>query len=79
MSSNTLKLKLFFLAVGLASSSTITLEIMLTRVFSVTMYYHFAFMVSLLGLALMVGISSYVVRAALARRAQSLQRGRQAA
>ena len=36
---------LFSLAVGLASFATIALELMLTRVLSVTMYYHFAFMV----------------------------------
>ena len=46
--------RLFSVAVGLASFSTIALELMLTRIFSVTMYYHFAFMVisiAMLGLS----------------------------
>jgi spermidine synthase len=54
---------LFSLAVGLASFSTIALELMLTRVLSVTMYYHFAFMVisiAMLGLSIS-GVSIYLL------------------
>jgi hypothetical protein len=46
--------RLFSFAVGLASCSTIALELLLTRIFSVTMYYHFAYMVisiAMLGLS----------------------------
>jgi spermidine synthase len=46
--------RLFSFAVACASTSTIALELVLTRIFSVTMYYHFAFLaisVALLGLA----------------------------
>lgn len=44
----------FSLAVATASMATVALELVLTRVYSVTMYYHFAFLaisVALLGLA----------------------------
>src|SRR3954468_14373887 len=54
--------RLFPLGVGLASFSTIALELMLTRIFSVTMYYHFAFMVisiAMLGLSIS-GVAIYV-------------------
>ncbi|HEY0708287.1 MAG TPA: hypothetical protein VGG33_15890, partial [Polyangia bacterium] len=53
----------FSLAVALASFSTIALELMLTRVLSVTMYYHFAFMVisiAMLGLSVS-GVSIYLL------------------
>src|SRR5436853_6048474 len=42
------------IAVAVASMSTVALELALTRVYSVTMYYHFAFLaisIALLGLA----------------------------
>jgi SAM-dependent methyltransferase len=54
--------RLFPVAVALASFSTIALELMLTRIFSVTMYYHFAFMVisiAMLGLSVS-GVAIYV-------------------
>ncbi len=57
-----MKQGLFCLAVALASFSTLALEILLTRVFSVTMYYHFAFMVvslALLGMAI-AGVCIYL-------------------
>ncbi|HEY4178253.1 MAG TPA: hypothetical protein VGM90_15505 [Kofleriaceae bacterium] len=44
----------YIFAVACASTSTIALELVLTRIFSVTMYYHFAFLAistALLGLA----------------------------
>jgi spermidine synthase len=53
---------LFSFAVGLASCSTIALELLLTRIFSVTMYYHFAYMVisiAMLGLSVS-GVSIYL-------------------
>jgi spermidine synthase len=49
-----MKARLFALGVAFASFATIALELMLTRIYSVTMYYHFAYMVislALLGLA----------------------------
>lgn len=55
--------RLFSFAVGLASFSTIALELCLTRIFSVTMYYHFAFMVisiAMLGLSV-AGVSIYLM------------------
>jgi spermidine synthase len=54
---------LFSVAVGMASLSTIALELMLTRVLSVTMYYHFAFMVisiAMLGLSIS-GVTIYLL------------------
>jgi spermidine synthase len=54
--------RLFSLAVGLASCSTIALELLLTRIFSVTMYYHFAYMVisiAMLGLSIS-GVAIYL-------------------
>jgi hypothetical protein len=54
--------RLFPIGVGLASFSTIALELMLTRIFSVTMYYHFAFMVisiAMLGLSVS-GVAIYL-------------------
>jgi hypothetical protein len=54
---------LFSFAVGLASFSTIALSLLLTRVLSVTMYYHFAFMVisiAMLGLSIS-GVSIYLL------------------
>jgi predicted membrane-bound spermidine synthase len=54
--------RLFSFAVGLASCSTIALELLLTRIFSVTMYYHFAYMVisiAMLGLSVS-GVSIYL-------------------
>src|SRR5262249_1228153 len=50
-------------AVALASGATVALELGLTRIYSVTMYYHFAFMVislALLGLA-MAGVTTYLL------------------
>jgi hypothetical protein len=55
--------RLFSLAVATASLATIALELLLTRIYSVTMYYHFAFMVislALLGLAIS-GVATYLV------------------
>jgi spermidine synthase len=55
--------RLFSFAVGLASFSTIALSLSLTRIFSVTMYYHFAFMVisiAMLGLSV-AGVSIYLL------------------
>ena len=55
--------RVFSVAVGLASSSTIALELLLTRIFSVTMYYHFAYMVisiAMLGLSIS-GVSIYLL------------------
>jgi SAM-dependent methyltransferase len=53
--------RLFPIAVGLVSFATIAVELLLTRIYSVTLYYHFAFMVislAMLGLAVSgVGIS----------------------
>lgn len=53
--------RLFPVAVGLVSFATIAVELLLTRIYSVTLYYHFAFMVislAMLGLAVSgVGIS----------------------
>lgn len=46
--------RIFSLAVATASMATVALELVLTRIYSVTMYYHFAFLaisVALLGLA----------------------------
>lgn len=46
--------RVFSLAVATASLATVALELVLTRIYSVTMYYHFAFLaisVALLGLA----------------------------
>jgi spermidine synthase len=53
----------FSLAVALASLSTIALELVLTRILSVTMYYHFAFMVisiAMLGLSVS-GVTIYLL------------------
>src|SRR5512147_3161041 len=55
--------RLFSFAVGLASCSTIALELLLTRMFSVTMYYHFAYMVisiAMLGLSVS-GVTIYLL------------------
>lgn len=63
-------LRLFSLGVGLASLATIALELLLTRIYSVTMYYHFAFMVvslALLGLSVS-GVAIYLFPRAFARR-----------
>ena len=57
-----MRLRLFSFAVALASGATIALELLLTRIFSVTMYYHFAFMVisiAMLGLSVS-GVAIYV-------------------
>jgi hypothetical protein len=54
---------LFSFAVGIASFSTIALELLLTRIYSVTLYYHFAFMVislAMLGLAIS-GVAIYLL------------------
>jgi hypothetical protein len=53
----------FSFAVGIASFSTIALELLLTRIYSVTLYYHFAFMVislAMLGLAI-AGVAIYLL------------------
>ena len=53
----------FPFGVALASFATIALELLLTRIYSVTMYYHFAFMVislALLGLAV-AGVTTYLL------------------
>jgi SAM-dependent methyltransferase len=60
----------FCLGVGLASAATIGLELTLTRIFSVTMYYHFAFMVisvAMLGLSV-AGVSIYLFPKLFERR-----------
>ena len=53
----------FAIAVGMATFSTIAAELVLTRIFSVTLYYHFAFLVislALLGLAI-AGVFVYLL------------------
>jgi predicted membrane-bound spermidine synthase len=53
----------FSVAVALASCCTIALELLLTRIFSVTMYYHFAYLVisiAMLGLSIS-GVSIYLL------------------
>jgi hypothetical protein len=53
----------FCLGVALASAATIGLELTLTRIFSVTLYYHFAFMVisvAMLGLSV-AGVVLYLL------------------
>jgi hypothetical protein len=65
--------RLFPFGVALASFATIALELLLTRIYSVTMYYHFAFMVislALLGLAV-GGVALYLFPAFFARRSPS--------
>ena len=62
--------RLYPFAVALASFATIALELLLTRIYSVTMYYHFAFMVislALLGLAVS-GVALYLFPVFFARR-----------
>src|SRR4029079_6832055 len=66
----TMRMRLFPFGVALASFATIALELLLTRVYSVTMYYHFAFMVislALLGLAV-GGVALYLFPGFFARR-----------
>jgi spermidine synthase len=65
---------LFAFAVGLASCSTIAFELLLTRIFSVTMYYHFAYMVisiAMLGLSIS-GVGIYLFPSFFCRRRTSL-------
>ncbi|MCB9561794.1 MAG: hypothetical protein H6709_19045 [Kofleriaceae bacterium] len=53
----------FSLGVASTAFATIALELLLTRIYSVTMYYHFAFMVislALLGLAI-AGVATYLL------------------
>jgi spermidine synthase len=53
----------FSLGVASTAFATIAVELMLTRIYSVTMYYHFAFMVislALLGLAI-AGVATYLL------------------
>src|SRR5688500_4249975 len=53
----------FCLGVAFASAATIGLELTLTRIFSVTLYYHFAFMViavAMLGLSV-AGVLLYLL------------------
>ena len=53
----------FSIAVALASCCTIALELLLTRIFSVTMYYHFAYLVisiAMLGLSIS-GVTIYLL------------------
>jgi hypothetical protein len=62
--------RLYPFGVALASFVTIALELLLTRIYSVTLYYHFAFMVislALLGLAVS-GVALYLFPAFFARR-----------
>ena len=52
----------FLAGMFLAAFSTLSLELLLTRIYSVTMYYHFAFMVisiAMLGLSVS-GVAIYV-------------------
>lgn len=66
----TMRMRVFPFGVALASFATIALELLLTRVYSVTMYYHFAFMVislALLGLAV-GGVALYLFPGFFARR-----------
>src|SRR5688500_5481413 len=70
--------RLFSFAVGLASLSTIALGLSLTRIFSVTMYYHFAFMVisvAMLGLSISGVTISFLPRLFRERRAPLLAAG----
>jgi hypothetical protein len=58
------------LAVGCVSAALLMIELALTRIFSVTMYYHFAFLaisIALFGLSAS-GVYVYVARRALNRR-----------
>jgi spermidine synthase len=58
-----MRMRWFAIAVGMATFSTIAAELVLTRIFSVTMYYHFAFLVislALLGLAI-AGVFVYLL------------------
>lgn len=69
--------RLFSFAVALATFSTIAVELMLTRIFSVTMYYHFAFMVislALLGLAI-AGVTVYLLPGVFRRERAAWQAG----
>ncbi len=69
--------RLFSFAVGLATFATIAVELMLTRIFSVTMYYHFAFMVislALLGLAI-AGVTVYLLPGVFRRERAGWQAG----
>ena len=62
--------RLYPFAVALASFATIALELLLTRIYSVTMYYHFAFMVislALMGLAIS-GVALYLFPGFFGRR-----------
>jgi hypothetical protein len=72
----------FCLGVALASAATIGLELTLTRIFSVTLYYHFAFMVisvAMLGLSV-AGVVLYLLpRLFEERRAPVLAAGFMAA
>jgi hypothetical protein len=66
--------RLFSVAVGLASCSTIAFELLLTRIFSVTMYYHFAYMVisiAMLGLSIS-GVAIYLFPRLFSQRRTSL-------
>ena len=66
----TLDRRWFPAGVGLASFATVALELLLTRIYSVTMYYHFAFMIislALLGLAV-AGVLLYLFPRFFARR-----------
>src|SRR5437762_7421879 len=58
------------LGVGCVSAALLMIELALTRIFSVTMYYHFAFLaisIALFGLSAS-GVYVYVARRALNRR-----------
>jgi hypothetical protein len=57
-------------AIGLISATLLMIELALTRIFSVVMYYHFAFLaisIALFGLSA-AGVYAYVRRSALARQ-----------
>src|SRR5947208_3742118 len=67
------------MGVGLVSSALLMTELALTRIFSVVMYYHFAFLaisIALFGLSAS-GVYAYVARHRLDRRPTSTLLARQ--
>ncbi len=63
LASEAARRRCFSLGVAATAFATIAVELMLTRIYSVTMYYHFAFMVislALLGLAI-AGVATYLL------------------
>jgi spermidine synthase len=72
-----MKMRWFAIAVGMATFSTIAAELVLTRIFSVTLYYHFAFLVislALLGLAI-AGVFVYLLPGFFRRELAPIQAG----